>query len=64
MNSLLTVSEVSNWLRISKKTLYNMVSLGRIPYVKAGGALRFSAEQIQSWLLRAEAMKTTGEQKP
>lgn len=49
---LLTVQELSKALKISPKTIYNLVSLKKIPYVKAGGSLRFNRQDIQEWLSR------------
>jgi excisionase family DNA binding protein len=43
---LVTITELSEQLSISKGTLYNWVHLKRIPYVKAGGCLRFDPEAV------------------
>lgn len=51
MENLLTVEEVSTFLKISKKTIYNLVSQHRIPSVKVGGARRFRLQDIQAWIV-------------
>lgn len=47
---LLTIQELSEWLKIPRGTLYNWVSEGRIPRVKLGGKLRFDPREIERWL--------------
>lgn len=60
---LLTVAQLAQYLNIPKKTIYNFVSQGRIPYLKAGGALRFSLERIDIWLeAGARARRSSGEE--
>lgn len=49
---LLTVQELAAALKISPKTIYNLVSLKKIPYLKAGGALRFNRQDVEEWLAR------------
>ncbi len=56
---LLTAGELAAYLRLSRKTIYNLVSQGRIPFLKAAGALRFSLEQINLWLERKNGCKST-----
>ena len=52
MEQLMTPSECSQILRISKQTLYGMVSRKVIPFKKPGSRkiLRFSAEEIAKWI--------------
>lgn len=46
---LLTVDEVAAMLRLRPKTIYNMVSQGRIPFRKAGHQLLFDPKEIEAW---------------
>ncbi|MFL6228924.1 MAG: helix-turn-helix domain-containing protein [Pyrinomonadaceae bacterium] len=46
---LLTVAEVASLLRLEPRTIYNMVSQGRIPFRKAGRQLRFAEPEIEEW---------------
>ncbi|MBA7639633.1 hypothetical protein ES703_47293 [subsurface metagenome] len=52
MNSLLTIQELSQILKISKKTIYGWVHDNYVPYMKLGGAVRFRERDIEIWLAR------------
>ncbi len=43
---LFTISDLSDNLSISKKTIYYWVSLEKIPYIKAGKHLRFDYKKV------------------
>ncbi len=45
----LTVQEVAELLRISVRTVYDMVSQRRIPYRKAGDRTIFALDEILEW---------------
>jgi excisionase family DNA binding protein len=45
----LTVPEVAALLRVSLRTIYNMVSQRRIPFRKAGRQLLFDVKEIEEW---------------
>ena len=45
----LKVEEVADLLRCKKRTIYDMVEQGRIPYRKVGGRLLFDADEIIEW---------------
>lgn len=57
MDNLMTVEDVSIFLKISKKTIYNLVSQGRMPSVKVGGALRFRRSEIEDWVGKSRGNK-------
>jgi excisionase family DNA binding protein len=48
--SLLTVEELSDWLRIDESTIRKKVCYRRIPHVKIGRSVRFRRSEIESWL--------------
>ena len=49
---LLTAVQVSGYLRLSVKTIYNMVSEGRLPCYRINKRIvRFVKEEIDQWLL-------------
>lgn len=52
-NSLMTMDMVAEYLQLSKKTIYKMVSQKRIPMVKLGNRNRFIKEEIDVWLHRS-----------
>ena len=47
---LLTVPEVSQWLRVQESTIRKWVCYNRIPYLKIGTSVAFSKDQIEAWL--------------
>lgn len=49
-DKLLIVSEVAKRLRLDEKTIYRMISEGKIPFTKVGGSYRFSESDIDEWL--------------
>jgi excisionase family DNA binding protein len=50
MEELLTLKELSKYLKISKPTLYKMVEQGKIPALKIANQWRFKKGDIDSWL--------------
>lgn len=49
-DEILTIKELSAYLKISKKTIYRLLSKGEIPAFKVGTAWRFTKEAIDSWI--------------
>lgn len=47
---IMTLDEVAEYLKIKKKTLYNLVQQGRLPGFKVGGAWRFKREDLDLWI--------------
>ncbi len=47
---VLTITELSSYLKISKSTLYKLVREGKIPSQKVGRHWRFRKEAIDRWL--------------
>jgi excisionase family DNA binding protein len=45
----LTVPEVATLLRLSERTVYDMVSQRRIPFRKAGDRTLFDRDEILAW---------------
>ncbi len=50
MESLLTLKEVAELLRLSPQTLYKMLKQDKISAIKVGSQWRFDSEQIRIWL--------------
>ncbi len=50
-NHILTLEEVSKYLKLSQKTVLRMVHSGKIPCAKVGGQWRFIKTLIDDWLL-------------
>jgi excisionase family DNA binding protein len=55
---ILNVSELSEYLRIHKTTIYRMLREGRLPGFRIGSDWRFSVEAIDQWL-RDQSQKKT-----
>jgi len=50
MAQLMTVEELAEYLRITKRTIYRLLKKGNIPAVKVGHKWRFDKETIDNWL--------------
>ena len=50
MDEVLTIKELSTYLKIPKSTLYKLVREGKVPCQKIGRHLRFSKAVIDRWL--------------
>ena len=58
---VLTIEELSSYLRIPKSTLYKLVREGKIPSQKVGRHWRFRKGAIDLWLEEPRANKTDSE---
>ncbi len=54
-DSVLTVQEVSSYLRVHPSTIYRMLKRNQIPAFRVGSDWRFTVEAIDQWRARAEA---------
>ena len=48
--AILTVVEISDYLKIPRSTIYKLVREGKIPAQKIGRHWRFRKEAIDNWL--------------
>jgi len=46
----LTVKDVSEWLQVSKKTVYDWTHTEFIPHYKIASQVRFKGSEIERWL--------------
>jgi excisionase family DNA binding protein len=51
-DNVLTIDELSVYLKIAKSTLYKLAQEGRLPGQKVGRHWRFHREAIDAWLRR------------
>ena len=51
----LDIIDVSKLLKVEQKTIYNWVSQGKIPYLKANGRLLFLRDEVDAMLRKREA---------
>lgn len=49
---VLTIDELSEYLRISKSSLYKLAQVGKVPGQKVGRHWRFHRAAIDEWLRR------------
>ena len=50
MQTLLTVDELAEFLKLKHSTIYNWCHLKKIPYLKVCGVIRFPKDNIDKWL--------------
>ncbi len=49
-DSVMTIQELSTYLKIAKSTLYKLAQEGKLPGQKVGRHWRFRKERIDRWL--------------
>lgn len=59
VEEVLTIDELSDYLKISKSTLYKLAQDGSIPGQKVGKHWRFRRKTINAWLDNREAGTAT-----
>ena len=47
---ILTIKEVSDYLKVTERTIYRLAAEKKIPAFKVGGSWRFSLEDIDRWI--------------
>jgi len=52
LDRVMTITELSAYLKISKSTLYKLAQDGKLPGQKVGRHWRFHREAIDTWLKR------------
>ena len=52
-DAVLTVSEVSEYLKLAESTVYRLAKEKKLPGRKVGGAWRFSRKGLEEWLMRS-----------
>ena len=48
--NLITIKELSDFLKVKPSTLYSWVHGGTIPFIKLNGLLRFDMDAITEWV--------------
>ena len=56
-DAVLTVSEVSEYLKLAESTVYRLAKEHKLPGRKVGGAWRFSRRGLEEWLLEPTSEK-------
>jgi excisionase family DNA binding protein len=60
MKDLLTLSEVSSFLKVPKSTIYKLARERRLPGHKVGKHWRFVREEIEAWVQRDGTEEAVG----
>jgi excisionase family DNA binding protein len=63
-SSVLTIDELSDYLKISKSTLYKLAQEGSIPGQKVGKHWRFPKDAVDQWLRQGWPGTNTTESDP
>ncbi len=48
--NIVTVKEISEFLKLSDSTIYNLAARGEIPAVRIGDSWRFDMEQVVNYI--------------
>ena len=51
---IMTIDELSGYLKLKIKTAYHLAAKGDIPGFKVGGAWRFRKSEIEKWIAKQE----------
>ncbi len=62
-DEILTIIELSKYLKISKPSLYYLVQKGLIPGAKVGRHWRFSKKSIDKWIAEKEEFNVKGKER-
>ncbi|MCI5049680.1 MAG: helix-turn-helix domain-containing protein [Rickettsiales bacterium] len=54
---VMTIKELSEYLKLNEKTAYRLASEGKIPGFKVGGSWRFRKSEIDRWIVEQEQGK-------
>lgn len=49
-DEILTLKEVTEYLKLAEKTAYRLAQKGKLPGFKVGGSWRFKREDIEVWI--------------
>ena len=56
---IVTIKEVSEFLKVKQSTLYSWVNQKRIPSFKLNGLWRFDMEKIEAWINQSNRVDET-----
>lgn len=60
-DEIMTIREVAEFLKLTEKTAYRLVSEDKLPGFKVGGSWRFRKSEIDQWIRQQRKMKKDGE---
>lgn len=56
---VVTVRELSDYLRVHPSTVYRLVKTGNLPAFRVGDSLRFNLKEIEEWLEQSRRSQRT-----
>jgi excisionase family DNA binding protein len=59
-DTVMTIAELSKYLKISRSTLYKLAQEGKLPAQKVGRHWRFHRDAVDDWLGRRNVPTTAG----
>jgi len=54
--AIMTIKEVSDYLKVTERTIYRLAAGKQIPSFKVGGSWRFSRSEIDQWIKSQSSM--------
>jgi excisionase family DNA binding protein len=54
--NIMTIKEVSDYLKVTERTIYRLAAGKQIPAFKVGGSWRFSRSEIDQWIKSQSSM--------
>lgn len=64
LDEVMTVHDVSQYLKLAESTIYRLVRRGELPGRKVGGAWRFSRQEVEDWLRKRPLPSETSINQP
>lgn len=49
-DKILTLEEVADYLKVTRRTMYRLVQQGQVPAFKLGGSWRFRRGELERWI--------------
>lgn len=59
-DEIMTIREVAEFLKLTEKTAYRLVSEDKLPAFKVGGSWRFRRSEIDLWIKQQSKIKKDG----
>jgi excisionase family DNA binding protein len=61
---ILDIDQASEYLSVSRSTLYKLIQRGAVPHMKIGGGVRFSRRMLLEWVEEESRKNLKQEREP